>query len=115
MTGKLEGKVAVITGASAGIGLASARALAAEGARLVLTARRDERLKALAAEAQAAGTEAACIVGDAREEETARHTVAAAVEKFGRLDILINNVGVGNYKDLVDTSLEDYDEMMDTN
>jgi NADP-dependent 3-hydroxy acid dehydrogenase YdfG len=115
MAGKLSGKVALITGASAGIGAASARALAAEGARLVLSARRDARLKALAEEAQALGTDAVCVVGDAREEDTARRAVAAAVDTFGRLDILVNNVGVGNYKDLVDTRLDEYDEMMDTN
>ena len=55
------------------------------------------------------------VTGDARDEETARQTVAAAKESFGRLDILINNTGVGNYKKLVDTSAEEYDEMMDVN
>jgi 3-oxoacyl-[acyl-carrier protein] reductase len=115
MAGKLAGKVAVITGASAGIGLASARALAGAGACLVLTARREARLKGLVEEAQALGSQAAYVVGDAREEDTARRTVARAVEAFGSLDILINNVGVGNYKDLVDTSLDEYDEMMDSN
>ncbi len=115
MTGKLTDKVVVITGASAGIGYASARALAAEGARLVLTARRQERLTALSEEVRAMGTDAAVVVGDAREEETAHRTVTAAVENFGRLDILINNAGVGNYKELVETSAEEYDEMMDSN
>ena len=112
---KLSGKVALITGASAGIGQACARALAAEGARLVLTARRRERLEALTAEAQKLGSEASIVTGDAREEETARKAVAAAKDTFGSLDILINNTGVGNYKNLVDTSAEEYDDMMDTN
>jgi short-subunit dehydrogenase len=115
MAGKLSGKVAVITGASAGIGLASARALASEGASLVITARRQERLEALAEELRALGVAVAVVVGDAAEEETARRTVEAAVGGFGRLDILINNVGVGNYKPLVETSAADYDEMMDSN
>ncbi|MCB0196363.1 MAG: SDR family oxidoreductase [Anaerolineae bacterium] len=115
MTKKLAGKVAVITGASAGIGWASAIALAAEGASLVLTARRQDRLEELAAQAKALGGDATIIVGDAREEETALQTVAAAKETFGSLDILINNVGVGNYKNLVDTSAADYDEMVDIN
>ena len=115
MAGRLTGKVALVTGASAGIGQACARALAAEGANLVLTARRRERLESLAEEVRALGSDAALVMGDAREEETARQAVAAANETFGRLDILINNAGVGNYKNFVDTSAEDYDEMMDSN
>ncbi len=115
MAEKLAGKVAVITGASAGIGQACARALAAEGAHLVLTARREERLTALVDEGRAMGAEVIYIIGDAREENTARQTVDAAVKNFGCVDILINNVGVGNYKNLVDTSAEEYDEMMDSN
>jgi len=112
---KLEGKVALITGASAGIGQACARVLAGEGARLVLTARRQERLETLKKEAQSLGTEAVFVLGDAREEQTAIQTVKAAVDTFGRLDILINNTGAGNYKNLVDTSAEEYDSLMDTN
>ncbi len=115
MAGKLEGKVALVTGASAGIGLASAHALAAEGARLVVTARRAERLEALVAECKKSGVDAVAVLGDAREEDTAQRSVKAALESFGRLDILINNTGVGNYKNLVDTSAADYDEMMDSN
>ena len=115
MTKKLEGKVALISGASAGIGQACTRALAGEGARLVLTARRQERLETLKKEAQSLGTEAVFVLGDAREEQTAIQTVKAAVDTFGRLDILINNAGAGNYKNLVDTSAEEYDSLMDTN
>lgn len=115
MTGRLEGKVALVTGASAGIGRAVVRALIGEGARLVLTARRADRLDDLVAEAKAAGTEAIAVTGDAREEETAIRTVAAAKAAFGKIDILINNAGVGNYKTLIDTSVEDYDTMMDSN
>jgi NADP-dependent 3-hydroxy acid dehydrogenase YdfG len=115
MTKKLEGKVALITGASAGIGQACARALAGEGARLVLTARRQERLDTLKKDVESLGTAAVSVTGDAREEQTAIETVKAAVDAFGRLDILINNTGAGNYKNLVDTSAEDYDGLMDTN
>lgn len=115
MTGKLAGKVALITGASAGIGRASAMALAQEGANLVLTARRQGRLKELEADVQRAGCRAVSVVGDATKEEIAQHCVAAAIQTFGNLDILINNVGIGNYKNLVDTSAAEYDEMMDSN
>ena len=115
MAAKLNGKVALVTGASAGIGWASALALAAEGASVVLTGRRQERLDALADRCRQAGGHAVGVVGDAKEVSTAHASVAAAQEHFGRLDILINNVGVGIYKNLVDTSPEDYDEMVDTN
>jgi 3-oxoacyl-[acyl-carrier protein] reductase len=115
MANKLQGKVAIITGASAGIGQACARALAEEGARLVLTARRQERLETLQQEVAALGGEAIVVTGDAREENTAINTVNAAVAAFGRIDILINNTGAGNYKNLVDTSAEEYDDLVDTN
>jgi 3-oxoacyl-[acyl-carrier protein] reductase len=115
MANKLRGKAALITGASSGIGRASARALAGEGASLVLTARRRQRLETLKAEVERLGGEAVIITGDACEEATAIKAVKAATKAFGRLDILINNTGVGNYKKLVDTSAKDYDEMIDTN
>jgi NADP-dependent 3-hydroxy acid dehydrogenase YdfG len=115
MSQKLAGSTAIITGASAGIGRASALALAGEGANIVLTARREERLAELVQAIQTAGGHAATVIGDAREEETARQTVRVAQEKFGTVNILINNVGVGNYKSLIETSAEDYDEMMDSN
>jgi NADP-dependent 3-hydroxy acid dehydrogenase YdfG len=112
---KLTGKVALITGASSGIGRAAARALMGEGAKLVLTARRSDRLKELAEEAKKLGTEAVFATGDLRQENTAKDAVALAVKSFGRIDILIANAGVGNYKNLIDTSVEEYDEMMDGN
>lgn len=115
MAGKLTGKVAIVTGASAGIGQACARALAAEGAQLVLTARRQERLERLAQEIEALGAKAFIVAGDARDEDTARRTIQTAVEAAGRVDILINNAGMGIYKDLVETSAEEYDELMNTN
>ena len=115
MVKKLAGKVVLITGASAGIGRASALVLAQEGANMVLTARRQERLTELETAVQRVGGKAVCVVGDATEEEIAQRCVAVATETFGTLDILINNVGIGNYKGLVDTSVAEYDELMDTN
>ena len=114
MAGKLQGKVVILTGASAGIGQACARALAREGAHLVLTARRQDRLKSLITEVRSLGGDGVAVIGDAREEKTALKAVEAA-QALGRIDILINNVGVGNYKTLVNTSLDDYVEMMDVN
>ncbi|WP_342647913.1 SDR family oxidoreductase [Mucilaginibacter sp. CSA2-8R] len=115
MPGKLSGKVAIVTGASAGIGRASALALAAEGAKVVITARRQDRLEALAAEINAMNTQAYIVAGDANDEATAKRCVETALNEAGRIDILLNNAGMGNYKNLIDTSLEEYDQLMDTN
>lgn len=113
--GKLAGKVALITGASSGIGLAIARTFLNEGADLVAVARRPERLQALADEAKKSGRRCAVVLGDVREEETATRAVQTATQQLGRLDILVNNAGIGRYADLVETSVDDYDAMMDTN
>ena len=115
MTRRMQDQVVIISGASAGIGQACARALMREGAKLVLMARRRERLEQLVAEARQCDTEAVFVVGDARNEDTVRQTVELAKNTFGRIDVLINNAGVGNYKQLVDTSAQEYDEMMDAN
>src|SRR5690349_14995048 len=93
-TSKLSGKVALITGASSGIGAATARALAGEGAAVVLAARRRERLDTLAAEITAQGGQAAVVVADLAEPAQARGAVTQAISAFGRLDILVNNAGL---------------------
>jgi len=111
----LAGKTVLITGASAGIGWASALAFAAKGANLVVTARREQRLRELCNRINASGSEAVYSAGDAADEATAKNCVALAVKQFGKLDILINNAGAGNYKNLVDTSAEEYDALMDSN
>ena len=112
---QLNGKVVLITGASSGIGHATASLFAANGALLVLVARRRERLEALAAEAKALGSQAIVVAGDLREEATSLAAAAAAKEAFGRIDILIANAGTGSYKNLVDTTAAEYDEIMDGN
>jgi len=91
--GRLEDKVALIAGASSGIGRATALLFAREGARLVLGARRQGELDALAAEISATGGTAAVLAGDVRAEEYDRALAALAVERFGRLDIAVNNAG----------------------
>ncbi len=112
---ELKGKVVLITGASSGVGRAAALAFAAKGAKLVVTARRGERLEGLCAEITASGGEAVRHAGDAVEEATATAAIQLATKTFGRLDILINNAGLGNYKNLVETSAAEYDELMDAN
>jgi len=111
----LTGKTVLITGASAGIGWASAIAFAARGANIVVTARREERLRELCDKIKASRIKAVYYAGDAAEEATAKACVDLAISEFGKLDILINNAGAGNYKDLVDTSAEEYDALMDAN
>lgn len=93
MSKRLEGKVALITGASAGIGRATALLFAAEGAKVVIGARRQAELDELAGEIAAAGGQAAVLAGDVRSEDYAKALVALAVERFGRLDIAFNNAG----------------------
>lgn len=111
----LAEKSVIITGASAGIGWATALEFAAQGANVVVTARREQRLRELCDEIAAAGGRAVFFAGDAADEATAKACVALAMKQFGRLDILINNAGAGNYKNLVDTSVEEYDALMDSN
>jgi NADP-dependent 3-hydroxy acid dehydrogenase YdfG len=111
----LAGKTVLITGASAGIGWASALAFAEKGANVVVTARREERLREVCDKIRTSGGKAIYFAGDAAVEATAEKCIALAVSTFGKLDILINNAGAGNYKDLVDTSAEEYDALMNAN
>lgn len=93
MSKRLEGKVAVVTGASSGIGHATAKLFAAEGAKVVVGARRDAELDKLVTEIHAAGGQAVALAGDVRSEDYAKALVALAVQRFGRLDIAFNNAG----------------------
>jgi len=90
---RLEGKVAIITGASSGIGRATALLFAKEGAALVLAARRQKELDDLVAEIRGADGKAVALAGDVRSEDYAKALVALAVERFGRLDVAFNNAG----------------------
>lgn len=111
----LAGKTVLITGASAGIGWATALAFAAKGANVVVTARREQRLIELCDLIGEHDGKSAFVAGDGTDESTAKQCVGLAVERFGRLDILINNAGAGNYKNLVETSVHEYDALMDSN
>ncbi|MEV0530037.1 glucose 1-dehydrogenase [Streptomyces sp. NPDC050439] len=114
--GLLEGRVALITGASSGIGAAAARVFAGEGARVVLFARREERIAKLAAELSADGAQASYRTGDVQVSADVERAVAYAVETYGRLDAAFNNAGTGG--ELAPLHLLDdasYDLVMDTN
>jgi NADP-dependent 3-hydroxy acid dehydrogenase YdfG len=107
----LTGKVVAITGASAGIGAATARALAAEGVSVVLGARRQERLEELAGDLG----DAAVVEMDVRDPAASTALVETAVERFGRLDAIVVNAGIGKYGGIMDLEDDDLREMVDTN
>lgn len=112
-TNDLTGTVVAITGASAGIGRATARLLAEAGANVVLGARRIERLDALVEEI---GPDHALAVStDVRDPEASRALVRAAVERFGRLDTMVANAGIGMYGGIEDASDEDLTRMIEVN
>lgn len=94
MTGSLAGRVALVTGASSGIGEAAALALAGAGATVAAVARREDRLKALVCKVEAAGGKAVALPGDVAAESVAKGAVAEVLQRFGRLDILVNSAGL---------------------
>jgi len=109
MAGRLDGKVAIVTGGSRGIGRAIAVALGAEGAALVLAARSPAKLDETANVVRRAGGRAETVVTELTEEDSIRSLVAVARDKFGRLDILINNAGITHSAPLEQTRTEDLD------
>ncbi|GFH39240.1 SDR family oxidoreductase [Streptomyces pacificus] len=114
--GLLSGKVAMITGASSGIGAAAARLFAAEGAAVVLMARREDRLKQVAHEIVASGGRALAAPGDVVRTEDVGRVVGAALETFGRLDVAFNNAGWGTVgTDLHETDDAVFEQVMDVN
>ncbi|WP_421913315.1 SDR family oxidoreductase [Mesorhizobium sp.] len=113
MTDNIKGKVVVITGASSGLGEAAARLLAKEGAKLVLGARRLDRLEVLAAELSLGKD--AVVQTDVTDVGQVRHLVDHAVKTHGRVDVIINNAGLMPHSPLERGKIEDWDRMIDVN
>lgn len=111
----LKDQVIVITGASSGIGLVTARMAAKKGARLVLTSRSDEALRQLTDEIKASGGQAVYVVGDVAEEDDVRRVAEAALTHFGGFDTWVNNAGVSIYGTLLEVEREDMRQLFETN
>lgn len=115
METRLSGKVAIVTGASSGIGEATALALAEEGAIVVAAARREDRLRGLAESIQASGGQVHTLRADVQVEEDCRRMVADTEERYGRVDILVNNAGVMLLGPIAGADTEDWRRMIHTN
>ncbi len=112
MSGRLQGKSCVITGAAFGIGKASARVFAEEGARLVLTDIQPEPLEVVAAGLREQGFEVATVTGDVAKENEARAMIMGAVDAYGRVDCVVANAGIIPLDDVLVTTVEDWDRVM---
>jgi NADP-dependent 3-hydroxy acid dehydrogenase YdfG len=115
MSNNIEGKVVVITGASSGLGEAAARHLSAQGARVVLGARRRDRIDALSSELHARGGEAIAMTTDVTSCEQVKKLVDAAVQACGRIDVMINNAGLMPQSPLDRLKIDEWDRMIDVN
>jgi NAD(P)-dependent dehydrogenase (short-subunit alcohol dehydrogenase family) len=111
----LEGKVALVTGASRGLGQGFARALAAAGGDLILTARRSEDCEPLADELRQSGRRVACLSLDVREKASIHRMGEAAHAAFGKIDVLVNNAGCNVRKAALDVNWDDWNAVLDTN
>lgn len=111
----IEGKVVVITGASSGLGAATARRLASEGAKVVLGARRTDRLEALVNEIRDAGGEAIAVATDVAKRGDVKKLVDTAVENFGRIDVMLNNAGLMPLAPFERLKVDEWDRMIDVN
>lgn len=111
----IAGKVVIITGASSGLGEATARLLAAQGARLALGARRSARIEALAEELRSSGSQAIAVTTDVTNAAQVQALVDMAVQTFGRIDVMLNNAGVMPHSPLERRKIADWDRMIDVN
>jgi NADP-dependent 3-hydroxy acid dehydrogenase YdfG len=115
MSKNIEGKVIVITGASSGLGEATAKLLAEQGASVVLGARRTERIKSLAEEINGNGGKALAITTDVTELDQVKKLVDQAVEGFGSVDVMINNAGLMPFSPLERLKVDEWNQMIDVN
>src|SRR5262249_51918061 len=115
MSNHIAGIVVVITGASSGLGEATARLLSAEGASVGLGARRVDRLQPLAAELTGRGGKALAVATDVTDRDQVKRLVDAAVQTYGRLDVMINNAGLMQQSPLVRLKVDEWDNMIDIN
>lgn len=115
MSDNIEGKIVVITGASSGLGEATARLLSTQGASVVLGARRADRLNSLADELTGAGGKALAITTDVTQREEVKQLVDAAVQAYGRVDVMINNAGLMPQSLLERLKIDEWDRMIDVN
>jgi NAD(P)-dependent dehydrogenase (short-subunit alcohol dehydrogenase family) len=112
---KMKGQTAIVTGGGKGIGRAICLLLAREGVDVVIVARTEKEIRETARLVEKQGGRALAVKTDIRKEEEVIDMVSKAMNAFGRIDILVNNAGVAYSNYLVDTSTEEYDEIMDTN
>jgi NADP-dependent 3-hydroxy acid dehydrogenase YdfG len=115
MSNNIAGKVVVITGASSGLGAATARMLAARGASVVLGARRVEMMNALADEIRAAGGKVEVVATDVTKAAQVKNLIDTAVKTFGRLDVLVNNAGLMAIAPMSEVKVDEWDRMIDIN